>query len=193
MAKFDRKVITGVYEEILRKKFEKAFDWEKPEIVETVGPFTPEVFEVYEELLLTLLHGCCEQFKRQFVIFSDYDKIKSGDLLQWVKHVDLDIHPKALSTLERFHGEPTKSLELQTREAPGKRPDKRELDSIASLFTAVAIEQFGYDPTAKRSPTIKEIQNLAASLGIEMSDDTIRSYLRHGTKFIDPDWKPHER
>ncbi len=41
-----------------------------------------------------------------------------------------------------------------------------------------------------RSPIPKEIGELAASMGFESSDDTIRKYLKRGATFISSDWKP---
>ncbi|MBT0958665.1 hypothetical protein IV417_14845 [Alphaproteobacteria bacterium KMM 3653] len=299
MNKFTKSAVTGVYEKILRQKFGRLYDWEKPRIIDTVGPFRPSVFDDFEEALSRTLHEGfevlkkatvddlevltservpdergirdawhaafskktrglvvnkphwaaggfghpdyiadfdywarmpslslseavslsvgvepkhlkkwleddeevleliaeplvfakrrSEQFKRQFGIVSERKKIPCKLLVAWIKSVDLEVHSVALEKLERFHSSPAE------QSSPSKRPDKRELDSVAMLFTAMAIEQFGYVPTAKRGTTVKDIQDLAASLGITMSDDTIRHYLRLGASFIDKDWTPHSR
>lgn len=302
MRRFDRTKVSDIFETILREKFGAYYDWEKPTVVKTVGPYDPEAFTEFDNSLDCLLaesfktlqnatarelgfikkfdpndtenvrkewqaflrqeistldkkrpawaaggfgnpnfaadfvHWArmpnlslseavslsvgveprylgglldrdeedltimaepfgfakrrAELFKRQFTLFQPYDRIEAKALLEWVKAVELEIHPETLQALERFHG-----IKGDASSAPEtyNRPDKRELNSIASLFTAMAIEQFGYDPKAKRSPTVKEIQNLAASMGITISDDTIRSYLKLGAKFINPEWKPHTR
>ncbi len=78
------------------------------------------------------------------------------------------------------------------RTKPAK-PDKREIDTIAQLFTAIAIDSYGYDPTAKRGPIPKEIADLAAKMGLKISTDTVRTYLRRGAAFIPEDWKPEVR
>jgi len=162
----------------------------------TVGvepEYLEELLKEEESLLETISNPLvfakrrAEQFTRQFTLGQNIRSIQTDKLLDWINAVSLAVHTEALKHLERFHGKRGKLT------APHARPDARELDSVTTLFTAMAIEQFGYDPTAKRSPTVKEIQDLAASLGITMSDDTIRHYLRRGAKFIDPEWKPHSR
>jgi hypothetical protein len=75
-------------------------------------------------------------------------------------------------------------------DSPTKKPDPREIDKIAQLFAAMAIDQLGYQPDAKRSPVPKEIADLAASMGLSISDDTVRKYLKRGAAFIPKDWKP---
>lgn len=299
MSEFDKSEVEVAFEKLLRDKFGVLYDWEKPKIEKTVGPYLPENFESFDDRLQKILIMCvgvlrsaspedlealtanrrheekafpadwrrvyandikalgrqyphwaacgfghpeyiadfeywarmpslylheavslsvgvepkylkklldepedvleeiakplafarrrAEQFKRQFHTYRSESKIRSAEFLTWISAVDLDVHDKTLEALNRFHGESDAAIQMN------KRPDKRELDSVAALFTAMAIEQFGYVPSAKRSPTVKEIQDLAASLGISMSDDTIRHYLRHGAKFIDPDWEPNSR
>lgn len=128
-----------------------------------------------------------QQFRRQFYLKNHNSTVNSKELLNWIISVNLEGHSVAIEALGRYHGPKENAVAMD------KRPDKRELDSVAALLPAMAIEQFGYDPHAKRSPTVKEVQDLAASLGISMSDDTIRHYLRHGAKFIDAEWKPYSR
>lgn len=70
------------------------------------------------------------------------------------------------------------------------KPDRREIDSVAQLFTAMAIDYLGYRPSDARSSIPKEIAELAASMGMTISDDTVRKYLKLGAKFIDPAWEP---
>ena len=70
-----------------------------------------------------------------------------------------------------------------------KRPDKREVDKIAQILTAIAISELGYRPGAKRSPIPKEIADSAANMGLEISDDTIRKYLKIGASFLPDDWE----
>ena len=136
-----------------------------------------------------------ELFVRALFNSRNPTEYKASTILDWIGRVHLEIHPSFREILDGMYSAEISSTPLSSALGNGaaKRYDKREIDSIAQLFTAMAIEQFGYDPTAKRSPTVKEIQDLAASLGITMSDDTIRHYLRHGAKFIDPEWKPHNR
>jgi hypothetical protein len=68
-------------------------------------------------------------------------------------------------------------------------PDKREIDKIAQLFTAIAIDAYGFRPDQKRSPIPKEITDIAARLGLSVTADTVRKYLKRGASFLPPDWR----
>ncbi|MBL4768164.1 MAG: hypothetical protein JKY94_10685 [Rhodobacteraceae bacterium] len=127
-----------------------------------------------------------EQFKRQFSKPFDPSRIYPQKLFTWFALVDLDV-PKEFTSHYVTHlgDQPHGQVEQLA-----KRPHKRELDTIAQLFTVMAIEYFGYRPQDARSPTSKEIVDAAAKAGIEISDDTVRKYLRLGASFIPSDWKP---
>lgn len=127
-----------------------------------------------------------EQIDRQFPRSVNYDRIKPQEFFEWVQQVDLKIHPKFTSRY--LTGLDAKGDKEVTPTA--KRPDKREVDKIAQLFTAMAISELGYRPGAARSPIPKEIADLAANMGLEISEDTIRKYLKIGASFLPDDWEP---
>jgi hypothetical protein len=131
-----------------------------------------------------------EQFRRQFDPQRNGWKVQPRDLIAWIDRVELEVHPEFLQLLRKLHGGASSPAGARPA-AP--RPDKREVDTVAQLFTAMAIEYFGYDPKALRSPVTKEIAELAASMGIELSDDTVRKYLQIGARFIPDDWMPNSR
>lgn len=129
-----------------------------------------------------------EQFKRQFPYNHGSDKISPEQLFDWFEQINLQM-PKEFTSRylkDAKHRAPPRD------EQPAKRPHKRELDMIAQLFTVMAIEYYGYRPQDTRSPTPKEIVDAAAKAGIDVSDDTVRKYLRLGASFISPDWKPDD-
>lgn len=141
-----------------------------------------------EELLppLQYLLRRKEQIRRQFPMQNQFSYILPQKLFDWFRLIEMEI-PKEFTS--RY------IVDSGNRRAPSttqmsKRPDKREIDTIAQLFTVMAIEFFGYRPKDARSPTPKEIVDAAAKAGIDISDDTVRKYLRLGAKFISPDWKP---
>lgn len=129
-----------------------------------------------------------EQFRRQFPIDHGQGRIFPQRLFGWFELIELDI---PLEFTSRYFKSTQEQINDTTSEIP-KRPHKRELDSVAQLFTVMAIDYYGYRPDAARSPTPKEIVEAAAKVGIDISDDTVRKYLRLGASFISPDWKPDE-
>jgi hypothetical protein len=54
----------------------------------------------------------------------------------------------------------------------------RERETYQKLILGMAIEQYGYDPTAGRSHAPKEIADDLANLQIPVSDDTVRDKLK---------------
>ncbi|UWR05202.1 hypothetical protein K3740_21645 (plasmid) [Ruegeria conchae] len=130
-----------------------------------------------------------EQIERQFPHFVHRGKFSPREFFDWVNLVGLEIHPEFTSRYLK-NSPSDDSVEAINRRAqqPDSKTDKREIDTITQLFAAMAIRELGYDPDAKRSPIPKEIAELAAELGLNISDETIRKYLRRGASFLPPDW-----
>lgn len=112
--------------------------------------------------------------------------VQPAKFIAWANMVELTVHSGFLEPLKRYHA---------VRPAPSgpvapRKVDKREIDSIAQLFTALAIDAYGYRPRQTRSPIPTEIANVAAGMGMTITDDTIRKYLKLGTTFIPTGWMP---
>ncbi|UWR09967.1 hypothetical protein [Sulfitobacter mediterraneus] len=129
-----------------------------------------------------------EQFRRQFPWQFDASRINPQNLFAWFELIDLEI-PEEFTSRYVTHSKGRPNDNEDQRDKPTHR---REIDTVAQLFTVMAIEYYGYRPQAARSPTPKEIVEAAAKVGIAISDDTVRKYLRLGASFISPDWKPDE-
>ena len=124
-------------------------------------------------------------------------KTKPAALAERVNAVDLDVHPGFARMLKNLTG--FTQIERMSSDAPviksdpnDKSPEPREIASMAKLLTAIAISEFGYDPTDKRSPIPREIQDLADLEGSSVSQDTIRKYLQTGAKYLPNGWKPNK-
>ncbi len=131
-----------------------------------------------------------ELLRRQFDSQASGWHVRPGDFLAWVEKVAFEAHPEFLRLLRQYHGPAETSAEPA---AEPQRTHKREIDKIAQLFTAMAIEHLGYSPPQKRSPIPKEIAEIAASMGLNISADTILKYLRIGAAFLSKDWEPPKR
>jgi hypothetical protein len=68
---------------------------------------------------------------------------------------------------------------------------KRERDTLLKLVIGMAIEGYCYDPTATRNEAPAEISGDLAKLGIEVTDDTVRKWLREAATTVLPD-KPRK-
>ena len=127
-----------------------------------------------------------EQLVRTF--FESYTErpIRPLAFLDWAEKVDFETHPEFLRLLKRYN-----AIEKRDQhQGPNqRRADEREIDSVALLITAIAIDQFGYRPGAPRSPIPKEIAEIVAKLGMRITDETVRKYLKRGARFLPEGWE----
>jgi hypothetical protein len=134
-------------------------------------------------------------FKRALDPYGHNRELSPDRILDWIERVELDVHPSFPEMLRVMIARaPTKapvatgsSVENATT---SEKAESRERISMAKLIVAMAIREYGYDPDAKRGPIPKEIHDLTVSLGIEVTDDTIRKYLKLGARYLPENWKP---
>lgn len=108
---------------------------------------------------------------------------------RWLNSVRLDVPQGFRDMLQ------TASARLEARSVPskvsqpvdGRKPDIREMKTMARLITAIAINEYGYSPTAKRSPIPGEIEDICDKLGLSVSRETILKYLRMGARELPED------
>lgn len=121
-------------------------------------------------------------------------RVDAKSILTWINAVGHDVHPGFRRMLETVVGRTSVAPATLTEavalspSVEAKRIDPRERLSMAKLLVAMAIDGYGFDPKAKRSPIPKELEGIAARLGLEITDDTIRSYLRLGAEQLPKDW-----
>nr|WP_323780132.1 hypothetical protein [Amylibacter sp.] len=127
-----------------------------------------------------------QQFDRKFPPRIGSHRVRPVELFGWFEQVNLSIHPKFHS---HYLTDKPPSDDVVSKPV---KTDKREIDSICQLFVALSIEYYGYRTDNKRSPVPREITDLMAQMGIEMSEDTVRKYLRRGAKFLPSDWEPNK-
>ena len=80
-------------------------------------------------------------------------------------------------------------LALQSR-LDGKALDKplanNERNTLLKLVIGMAIKGYNYDPAASKSTTPKEIADDLAGLGMTITDDTVRKYLKQSADTVLP-------
>jgi hypothetical protein len=131
-----------------------------------------------------------EQLKRKFSPFSQSHTATPREFLSWADKVEFETHPKFLAVLRRYHGIDPKQ-KASTEQVP--KTDKREIDTIAQILAAIAIEEYGWRPSMARSPIPKQISDILATMGLQASSETVRKYLRIGAGFLSADWEPDKR
>lgn len=134
-------------------------------------------------------------------------------VLSWANEVQLELHPGCLRMLEAMvqrkafsgdaapvvvsptagnSGDTDTAQVVPNAETNTKRLDPRERLGMAKLLVAMAIKEYGFDPTSKRSPIPAELEGIAAQLGLEITQETILKYLRLGAQHLPKNWKAHE-
>lgn len=63
----------------------------------------------------------------------------------------------------------------------------KECESLQKIVIGLAIGGYGYDPAAKRNSTVKEMVDDMESAGINISDDTVRKFLRKSMQYLPRD------
>lgn len=136
-----------------------------------------------------------ELFIREFQAGTHSRRLSAVTLFEWINRVELEVHPGFRRMLEKMLKQASKAsipvevTPLSTEQNQGKF-EAREKASLSKLFVAIAIKEYGYDPEARRSPIPREIQDIAAQLGLDISQDTIRQYLQLGARRLPKGWKP---
>lgn len=139
-----------------------------------------------------------EMVRRQFAPHGQTGSVYPKNLIQWVRSIQLDCHPAFIRMLDvvdaRENGQvdPIPAVDGKIEDAMERAPEGREMASMAKLLTAIAMEEYGYDPTRRRSPIPREIEGIADRLGLPVSQDTIRKYLQMGAKFLPKDGETGE-
>ncbi|OOG53007.1 hypothetical protein [Polaromonas sp. C04] len=77
--------------------------------------------------------------------------------------------------------------ELEALEAQTEKPlNTRERDTLLRLLIGMAVKGYSHDPAAAKSNAPKEIADDLASLGMSVSDDTVRKYLKQAAETVLP-------
>lgn len=63
----------------------------------------------------------------------------------------------------------------------------RERDSLLKLIIGMAMDGYGYDPKAARSPIAKELAGHLALRGLSLDEDTVRKYLAEARQLLPGD------
>lgn len=120
--------------------------------------------------------------------FGDHPDLMEVQL--WIEQVSLDVHTGFADMLEVRANKSAVNDFAEMKEPVEDYMDGREKVSMAKLIAAMAIDAYGYDPKARRSNIPTEIQGIADRLGLIISSDTIRKYLKSGAELVPEDWEP---
>lgn len=97
---------------------------------------------------------------------------------------DLGITKNGLEAFERLVSEEHKETPKQSTSLHLK-----EHESLFKLVIGMAIDGYGHNPGASRTPTAKDIASGLLTHGISIDEDTVRKWLSRAKEFLPADWQ----
>ncbi|MEE9376347.1 MAG: hypothetical protein V3V04_08415 [Rhizobiaceae bacterium] len=115
--------------------------------------------------------------------------VTPDDFCCWAMEIDLEVPKKLYNSLIEYQKKIVQRAEHSPQEAEKSSLEKRERASLFTLLAGLAIGGYGYNPTSVRSEVPKEIRSDLNKIGLDLSEDTIRKYLREATADLPKDFK----
>ena len=117
------------------------------------------------------------------------------DLIDWLKTIGVEFDEAWHKVLPQGNAQARGVEPMIERHAPDQPETERARryarmaedkvrDSLLRLVIGMAKANYGYDPEAKKNAATNRIQSDLALQGINMSDETIRKYLKQGADLI---------
>lgn len=80
------------------------------------------------------------------------------------------------------------------KEAPiRKAPVSRERNTLLKLIIGLAIGGYGYDPKSSKSTVPKQISDDFVLFGLDITDDTVRKWLKEASGILPADFQYHKK
>ncbi len=105
------------------------------------------------------------------------DPVKPSDYIQWLRHIKVDI-PEQLNELLVQKKTNTVKTDIE------KPLHTKEKETLLKMIAGMAVDGYGYDPAAKKSPIPSEISSGLAEQGISLDTDTVRKWLKEAAQII---------
>lgn len=190
----------------------KAAYWEKDEAVALLLGRNPKVVnsksirsEHRQSLTIEMFNDISELLSRAMTARQIDFTLGPGGILAWAKRSGIEF-PAELEAAVLRNGQELKDWkaiaatlaadvgklkttlsELETAPPPNKALGTREKEGYLKLIIGMAIDGYGYDPSEARSPLAGELSGNLQKLGISISDDTVRNYLKQAKELLPRD------
>ena len=133
-----------------------------------------------------------EHIKRAVQAGELTDPVQPGIYVAWAKKRDLGFPEILAKMVPAVTQADNQNMPTKTTKKPKDKSHTalmRERNTLLKLFFCAAVDGYGYDPKAERSPTAKEMESAFERLGIRISDDTIRKYLNEAKEHLPADFQ----
>ncbi len=140
------------------------YEWFSERGVEISGDF----YVQYQDDRLEVSEAAIEA-----IVFEEY-KLRHGIKKEFGSPKDKKIFQLEMKILELEKDISSKTPDIN----PQKELKTRERDTLLKMIIGMAIKGYVYNPTAKKNTAITEIESDLKELGIPVSDDTIRKWIK---------------
>lgn len=115
---------------------------------------------------------------------------KQAEVIEQLQHIVSGLRAELEEARGAFISPIATTSDLPT--APTEKPQSvTERDNMLKVILAVAMDAYGHDPQAKRSTATKDIQSALHTAGLNLSDDTIRRFIKQAEERLD-EWRADE-
>ncbi|MCV2423468.1 hypothetical protein LNV28_23980 [Paucibacter sp. DJ2R-2] len=128
--------------------------------------------------------------------FLHFRQVELSRQLHGLHRYSQSIRNYAVANIEPLHESIASLKAVETPQPEESAPDqpnseertlgKRERETMLKLLIGMAIKGYSHDPAAAKSSAAKEIADDLAALGINVSDDTVRKYLKKAADTVLP-------
>lgn len=115
--------------------------------------------------------------------FSAWAKAKNVEIPIELAEISASPAPQMPTTLQP-EVMPAVVMQAVPMPHPEKQFGTRERDNLLRVVAVLGIKGYRYDANASKNEAIKEIVDDLAELGVQLSEDSIRKYLKEGAKLI---------
>lgn len=130
-----------------------------------------KALELYDYRVEAITKPDTDDFEKQRDAPFYASRVKPKDFVEWAKTL-----PIKFPMLDLFEDKNSKSL------------SDKERTSLLKMVIGMAIEGYGYDPKARRSPIAGEIASALQLRGISLDEDTVRKWLKEAAQHLPSDW-----
>lgn len=124
----------------------------------------------------------CKQFN---------DAIPPVYFINWANDMDIELPQSLVDAVEKYAGRAInwrhEYIELKSRyDEISKQPKEptRKLENLLQALTAIAIDDYGYNPDSAKSSAPTDIAAALAKFGQKVDPKTIRGWLREGSELL---------
>ncbi|EFL88044.1 hypothetical protein [Ahrensia sp. R2A130] len=152
-------------------------DFSESPYAERMDPRALKFFERRQELVRLKF------FRKQFSL-QVLEPVAPLDFCRWAIEKKIEIPDEMISEVLALLNAKTDSPEPTSHSLPEKSLEGRERDSLLKLIIILAVDGYGYDPKAVKSPIPNQIRSAMQLNGLDMDPATIRKWLREAAAIL---------